>query len=147
MTRGIWKSGLWYKKVRNTVTKYRHFKCLCVSLQKGFHSQRNWSLLEWVCSSQHENILFCGKLKGYSLVLNPSDYFGLLRNVPQCFFPKDFCKFPAGEVTLLFLDDSYRPSVTDWNQAFARLLHISLDCLIQRAISPWAVCIFALNCP
>lgn len=81
-------------------------------------------------------IHFGGKVEGSPLVLNPLGYFGLLWLAEQCtptVFPKDFCKLPAGEVTLPLWHDSCRPSVTDWNQACAKLLYLSLDCLIQRA--------------
>lgn len=84
-------------------------------------------------------IHFSGKVEGSSLVFNPLGYFGFFWLAEQCtstVFPKDFCKLPAGEVTLPLWHDFCRPSISDWNQACAKLLYASLACLIQRAIFP-----------
>ena len=111
----------------------------CWPPTKCSHSQKraNWGFVEGplLCNTR---IHFGGKVEGSSLVLNPLGYFGLLWLAEQCTptgFPKDLSKLPAGDVTLPLWHDSCRP-VSDWNEACAKLLYVSLDCLIQRGILP-----------
>lgn len=138
ITGQLLKSVLWYMTVRNNAVKFSR-KIMpfphqpptkCSPSQK----QANWVLTEGTVSLNHGIFpLFMGKWKGPAWITTlwaSLASSGLLSSI----FLKCLQMFSINfllQRSLPFWHDSWRPSVTDWNQACAKLLYASYIALCK----------------